>query len=253
MMHSNKFVSSIKVNGKVMREHKDTIYLPFGSDFSIFLKNLNSRKAQVKISIDGDDILDGHALLVDPHSDLELKRWMISGSDSKGPKLKFVEKTDEIREIRDERSMDGIVEITYQYEKHTNPFLDYYKNKPTIRTWDENNPYNAPYGPIFGSQTGIDGGVLNCSVPSYVSQVESPQNDDGLTIMGEDIKQQFQEGYIGALDSEVNVMCFNLKGDINQEKIKKPITVKTLKECFKCSKTNAWDANFCSVCGSNIK
>jgi len=244
MMHSNRFVSSIKVNGKVMREHKDTIYLPFDSNFSIFLKNLNSQKAKVFISIDDEDILDGDALLINPNSELELKRWMIKGDNTSGPKLKFIEKTDSIREIRDEKSMDGIIKITYQYEKPVKPIDQFLP-----RYWyTDQNPYN----PIFGSNS-IDGGIVNSCDYQVQSFTASTNNEDGLTIKGEETQQEFKTGTIGTLEDEINVMCFNLKGDVNQEKIKIPVTVKTLKECSKCSKSNPWNANFCSVCGNNIK
>ena len=58
MVYQDKFVVSVKVNGKVLREHdKDHVYLPFGSEYSILLKNLESRKALVTINIDGKNAL----------------------------------------------------------------------------------------------------------------------------------------------------------------------------------------------------
>ena len=41
MMYHKKLVASIRTNGKILREFKDTVYLPFGSEYSILLKNLN--------------------------------------------------------------------------------------------------------------------------------------------------------------------------------------------------------------------
>jgi len=37
MMYSNQFVVSIKCNNNIMRENKDVVYLPFGSEYSILL------------------------------------------------------------------------------------------------------------------------------------------------------------------------------------------------------------------------
>ena len=44
MVYNEKLVASVKCNGKVLREDKDTVYLPFGSEYSILLKNMNITK-----------------------------------------------------------------------------------------------------------------------------------------------------------------------------------------------------------------
>ena len=49
MMYESKLAAAIKVNGKVLREfNKDTVYIPFGSEYSILLKNLNTKRAIVE-------------------------------------------------------------------------------------------------------------------------------------------------------------------------------------------------------------
>jgi hypothetical protein len=60
MMYSNRFVCSVKVNGKILREQSGTVTLPFGCEYEILLKNLNSRRAMVSVSVDGKDATDGH-------------------------------------------------------------------------------------------------------------------------------------------------------------------------------------------------
>ena len=116
MMYNQKLISAIKVKNKIMREHGEDIFLPFGSEYSILLKNINSQKVKINISIDGEDILDGHSLIIEPNSEMDLERWLLGGT-KEGPKLKFVEKTNEIRDSRDNSVMDGILIISYQYEK----------------------------------------------------------------------------------------------------------------------------------------
>ena len=34
MMYNQQFVVSIRCNGKIMREHGDEVYLPFGTEYS---------------------------------------------------------------------------------------------------------------------------------------------------------------------------------------------------------------------------
>jgi len=53
-MYSNKLAVAIKSAGKVLREfNKDEVYLPFGKEYSIFIKNMNSHRALVKVTVDG--------------------------------------------------------------------------------------------------------------------------------------------------------------------------------------------------------
>ena len=54
-MYQSKLVASLKANGKVLREFKDKVYVPFASEYSILLKNLNTVRAEVHVYIDGED------------------------------------------------------------------------------------------------------------------------------------------------------------------------------------------------------
>ena len=58
MMYQSKLVASLKANGKILREFKDTVYIPFGSEYSFLIKNLNTQRAVVNIFIDGNDVVD---------------------------------------------------------------------------------------------------------------------------------------------------------------------------------------------------
>jgi len=269
MMYCNKFVAVVKVDGKVLREDKGVVYIPFGSEYSILLKNLNSKKVSVDISIDDEDILAGRSLIIDPNSDLELHRWLDGGLDA-GPKLKFIEKTESIREYRGENNgMDGILRISYRYEKE----------KPVI-TWRENPYYPFDnkgdnwYKPVqfhtyYGSGTtdrhfsstdcsnyteSVSFVDSSCNAPSTLDEMICDNiNDEGITIKGEEINQKFTESTPLNLEDKEDVIIFQLKGEIRFPNYKKPITVKTKIKCKKCGKVNKWNDNYCSVCGNNLK
>jgi hypothetical protein len=49
MMYHQKLVASIKANNKILREFKDTVYVPFASEYSILIKNLNTVRAVVNV------------------------------------------------------------------------------------------------------------------------------------------------------------------------------------------------------------
>src|SRR4051812_35487175 len=108
MMFSNKFVAAIKVDGKILRELKDSVYIPYGSEYSILLKNLESRKASVSVSIDGVDVGEGVTFVVEPNSELELKRFVKNKNLTEGNAFKFIERTEQIEEHRGVKLEDGL-------------------------------------------------------------------------------------------------------------------------------------------------
>ena len=75
MFHKN-FVVSIKSGGKFFKENGDTIRIPFKTEYSLFFKNLENRRACVTVSIDGKDVLGGNRLIVEPNSTLDLDGYL---------------------------------------------------------------------------------------------------------------------------------------------------------------------------------
>jgi hypothetical protein len=50
-MYANKFIACVKADGKVLREKGDEVYLPFGSEYTLYFKNENNRKVQINIEL----------------------------------------------------------------------------------------------------------------------------------------------------------------------------------------------------------
>jgi len=115
-MYNSKLVASIKVKGKILREFKDTVYVPFNSEFTILLKNLNTVRAVVNVFIDGENAVPG-GLVIDPGRSVDLERWIKNGNLTEGNRFKFIERTAKIEEgprgIKDE---DGLIRVEYQFE-----------------------------------------------------------------------------------------------------------------------------------------
>lgn len=107
-MFKNNFVVSLKVGGKVLREAKDIIELPFGSEYEIYLKNLNDTDAAVQISIDGKEVFP-QKLLVKAHSSIDVK------SNDQNFAFKFIEKTEKIAKHRGNKAEDGLITVSYQF------------------------------------------------------------------------------------------------------------------------------------------
>jgi hypothetical protein len=116
MMYSNKLVASLKANGKILREFKDTVYIPFGSEYSFLLKNLHTQRAVVNIFIDGDNIVEG-GLVIDAGREVNLERYIKNGNLTEGNRFKFIERTAAIEDgPRGIKLEDGLIRIEFQYE-----------------------------------------------------------------------------------------------------------------------------------------
>jgi len=83
MMYGNKLAAAIKVNGRVLKEFKDTVYVKFGSEYSVYMKNLNTTRALVNVFIDGTNITPG-GLIVNAGQEVDLQRSIANGNLSEG-------------------------------------------------------------------------------------------------------------------------------------------------------------------------
>jgi hypothetical protein len=109
-------VAAIKANGKILREFKDTVYVPYNTEYSILIKNLNTQRALVNVFIDGTNIVEG-GLVINAGQEIDLERSIVGGNLSAGNKLKFIERIKAIEDgPRGIKLEDGIVKLEFQYE-----------------------------------------------------------------------------------------------------------------------------------------
>jgi hypothetical protein len=273
MTYKQRFVAVVKSNGKILRERDDTVFLPFGSEYSILLKNLESKKASVKISIDGKDVLGSGELIMEPNSELELERF-VESLDC-GNRFKFIQKTNEIVEHRGDRIDDGIIRIEFRFEKEKiirdviineyhydiHPWKRYcwptYWNDVTFSSNVGFSQENMVVGASIGSSTGGKGssaGSINtCNFVNDSNPNVDLLPDEGITVKGSESKQKFSYGYIGELESASNVIIIKLRGnDSKGEEVKKPITVKTKLVCETCGRSSDSISKFCPNCGTAL-
>jgi hypothetical protein len=156
MMYQSKLVASLKANGRILREFKDTVYIPFGSEYSILLKNLNTTRAVVNVFLDGENVVPG-GLVIDPGREIDLERWIKNGNLSEGNRFKFIERTSAIEDgPRGIKLEDGLVRIEFQFEK-IRPVLQ----PQWIPGHYEYDKYALNRGlfnsPVYGGTTGISG------------------------------------------------------------------------------------------------
>lgn len=272
-MYNNKLVASIKSNGHVLREHKDTVYLKFGSEYSILLKNLNTVRALINVYIDGDNVVPG-GLVLNAGQEIDLERAIRNGNLSEGNKFKFIERTGKIEDHRGIKLEDGLIRVEYQFEKvykrqdgiHWNqinigaPYTGQpYNGNPT---WTVNNSVLRSSGHVHEgvacsdlsySATSMAVGSITASAATQ-SFNAAPQTETGITVAGSKSEQKFVTASWFATESEKHNIILKLLGETpDNEAIRKPITVKAKPKCVTCGKQNKATAKFCSECGTALE
>ena len=250
-MFNNSFVAAIKSNGKILREFdKDAVYLKFGSEYSILLKNLENRRAVAKIFIDGQEVSSG-GFVIDSKSEIEIERFV--RDLSQGNRFKFIEKTAGIESHRGNKLEDGLIRVEFEFEQVRYP--SYVPDKVYYRSPD-----------FYGMKTGdtldckmIGGGFssqhlgVTCS-STYSSGVSAVRglNDAGITVPGSISDQKFTEVRCDT-DGIKHTMIFRVLGSADGEPVKQAVTVTAKPKCVTCGKVNKATSKFCSSCGTSLQ
>ena len=251
MVYKESFIAVIKNKGKVLREHRDgddIVYLPYGSEYSITLKNMNTVKALVKVEIDGRVAIEN--LIIQPNSTVDLERFF-ENNMNQGHKFKFIEKTNDIKEFRGDKVDDGFIRIEFQFETEKQAIMRYLQYSPG-NTYYWNDTPNIVYGSgnILPNNNTSECNVSNSNVS--LDGLEEIDNEDGITVEGEISNQGFTNGYIGQLENKKNCIIIQLKGRTDKHNINKPITTKEKIQCKYCGKKSKSGCKFCPNCGAAL-
>jgi hypothetical protein len=282
-MHKKNLVACIKVGGKILRESSERVQLPFGSEYSVFLKNLDSVRMQAKISIDGQEATGW--LVIQPHTNIEVERF-VKDLD-RGNRFKFIERTESVEQHRGIQAEDGLVQVEFKREKvyeapkvvehhtYTHHTYDY-----PYYTWPPYYPYRPPYK-YLGMQCNSSGmrsgsGVSGQSVQSSTSgsqnfnMLRSAEaenggvltancgtsamsfNDAGITVPGSLSNQRFVN-VSGFETEESEVLILHLVGCVGKVQVKVAKTVDIRAVCQTCGKRAKCGSKFCSDCGTSFE
>lgn len=277
-MYNSKLVASIRANGKVLREFKDTVYIPFGSEYSILLKNLNTVRALINIYIDGDNVVPG-GLVLNAGQEVDLQRAIRNNNLIEGNKFKFIERTGKIEDHRGVKLEDGLIRVEYQFEKVFKR-QDGFQINNTL-TWTSNQS-DVVYSPLRGTAADVTPSYMKdtvaCSDMSYsatnmavgatltgssatlskgsatITASAAPQTETGITVPGSKSDQKFVTASWFATEPEKHNIILKLLGETEDNKaIREPITVKKKPKCVTCGKQNKATAKFCSECGTALE
>jgi zinc-ribbon domain len=193
MMYQSKLVASLKANGKILREFKDTVYIPFGSEYSFLIKNLNTTRALVNIFIDGEDVIEG-GLVLNAGQEVDLERYVKNGNLSAGNRFKFVERTAAIENgPRGVKLEDGLVRIEFQFEKPPMRVAD-------LPEWQK----RSIFGPMFGDHGGIVGSSNASEYPGTVDKYSKSTTAGWITASGATYSQVNVNGALRGVDYSKN-------------------------------------------------
>lgn len=273
-MHHEKMVVAIKTNGKVLREQGDLVYLPFGSEYQIHIKNLNSVRALVKVEIDGQDTMENiSGIIVPPNGTVDLERFIKNGNLAQGNRFKFIERTEKIENgPRGIRAEDGLIRIEFEYEQVLG-----FTNAAVLSNqyWNNNIFSNQELQKYTTVSSGTDPNMfINCSTAvnsarptKGVPRAETRSTEDvhygvpcsatvadiGITVPGSVSDQKFTmtSGFVP--NGQKKVIVMRLIGQVVGKAVKKPITVKTKQKCETCGHMNRWGSKFCSECGTSLE
>ncbi len=262
-MYNNKLVASLKANGKILREFKDTVYIPFGSEYSFLLKNLNTKRALVNVFIDGEDMTPG-GLVLNAGQEVDLERSIKNSNLKEGNKFKFIERTGAVEQHRGIKLEDGLVRIEYQFELYDmNQFFinnHIYGKSITRGISGSTSDWAAPMGATYSStnQNSTNASWISASGASLNSMNVTAQaqslNDVGITVPGSKSTQSFTTTTIGTLEIEKHSIILKLLGETLANKpVLEPVNVKMKPKCVTCGKQNKATAKFCSECGTALE
>ena len=90
--------------------------------------------------------------------------------------------------------------------------------------------------------------VSNCSFSS------TPLSDEGITVRGSQINQNFTYSHTNPLEEQSSVIVIRLRGvKSDGAVVEKPLTVKSKSKCPTCGKKNRSRNMFCWNCGTCLK
>jgi len=292
-----KLVAVLTCNGKILREFRDengedVVKMPFGSEYGIRIKNLNSERVSVKVFIDGKDALDNNSIVINPNKSHDIEGFM-KGSFIKN-KFKFIQKTEQISDYRGDNIDDGIVRIEYQFEKPKpikikkiieeskivkekkypphNPWIPY--PYPPYDPWvpypcPPYDPWRKPYSPyctpdttfISDTTDSTDNFNINstANVNSILRSVNmnysnfTPKKEEGITTKGSQTNIEYKDVILREMEEVTHVCTIKIVGyNKSNKNISKPITVKNKIQCETCGTKNKSNNKFCSNCGTSL-
>jgi len=167
MVYSNKFVMAVLLNGEPQKElGNGVVKLPFGAEYTLRFRNKNSRRAVVKIYVDGENV-SGGGYVIPANDFVDIKRHHDKDRAFKFVSLDSPDAIDHGKNGPNEDKQKGVIEARFFLEKeykinwtppvehhhHHHHHTDHHHHYPRPRPWYD--PYrligcgdSQPYGTV---------------------------------------------------------------------------------------------------------
>lgn len=286
-MYKEQMVAAVKVGGKVLRENGETVVLPFGSEYSVYLKNLNTVRAMVHVEIDGRKVT-GDGLVLYGGQSIDLERFLDNGNLDAGNRLKFIERSAAVEAHRGVGTQDGLVRVSFEFERrpaYVPPpvYSSILRSKgPTIGSTGDDSYLSRQ---LFNSTSEVsysasiakgESAVASASAAgevtaqAYLNAASSAELSaapqarrlskssaspaPGITVEGAVSRQQFHEAAWFPLDGvKHEPIVLRLLGQVGGAPVEAPVTTRTKAVCPSCGAKNDAFAKFCGECGTGLQ
>lgn len=229
-MYANKLAVAVKHRGKVLQEFGEVVYLPFGSEYGLLIKNLNIVRASVKVSIDGIDATPDVNLVVPPNSSIDLERFIKNGNLNAGNRFKFIERNAAVIAHRGARMDDGLIRVTFSFEVP----------QPV---------YARPERYYASTADSLDArSVLRSASKSATQPVAA-----GITAPGSVSHQQFQSVGWFQTGPEMPPIILQLAGQAaDTGAVQNIVYTRSKVDCTVCGASHKPSSKFCSQCSAAL-
>ena len=270
MAFSNNFVVCVLVDGKVARERKaGRVPVPFGTEYTIRLRNKNDRDAVATIKIDGENV-SGNGWIVRAKSHEDIERRLDSPT-----KFKFVSQDSgeavDAGKNGDPVQKNGLIEVSWRLVKPPTPA--HYVTPRTPLSWVVKSPPQPFYhesvlsrpvlrcapsmsGFVSPTVTGTSVSLSNVSVVPATSHTMDfcVTSDAGCTVEGSHSNQSVNYQSVGELEAQPTVITLLLVGcqTFTFSSSGEIITAKPTKFCEQCGAGRNMSARFCGDCGTRF-
>ncbi len=228
-MYSGNFVVAVICNGQVSTETKDgVVALPFGSEYTIRLRNKHARRAVAKVFIDDESVTED-GIVVPANNFVDLERFV-----GKAVRFKFVsaDSGEAIEFGKNNRTdgSNGVVRVEWRLERERLSFV----------------PTSPLYGRSF-TKSGASGQSCNASGGEKMSARR--KLSEGCTVEGGYSNQNFTTVHIDLEDAAPVIIQLILKG----YEVPKQERVVVVGYCENCGqKAHRKTSKFCSKCGHKL-
>ena len=250
MMYNNKLAVALKSAGKVLREFGETVYVPFGSEYSVLIKNLNSVRVMTTVTIDGEDVGDGTRFVIHPNEDMEIERFIKNGNLTEGNRFKFIERTESVEKHRGVGIEDGIVRVEFNFER-PRPRPIYYDNILCSAQPRRRDVYKKSFD-NYSAEVKTSNSLGICPDSNEIGVASASCADPGITVPGSVSDQKFREASWFPTETDTHVIILQLLGESEGRQVTKPVTVKAKPKCTTCGRVNKATAKFCAECGTSL-